>query len=485
MAASTTIIPEGTYANLDSPDHHVYSTVNPTTQKNSGPRKTGKRLAVALGLLCVILLTATITLCVLYMTALDGLKAQNGTCCYEKDQRQKEYNRLSTAKDQLQNDYNSLSTVKDRLQNDYNSLCTAKDQLHNDYNSLCTAKDQLQNDYNSLCTAKDQLHNDYNSLCTAKDQLQNDYNSLCTAKDQLQNDYNSLSTAKDQLQKDYDNLMRQCRPTPPSSSCPESWKSFSSKCYLFTQTKQKWDDCRTYCKEQGADLVTQMQKSWNDNHKYCKEQGADLVIINNEDEQNFTNQNAVEGEYWIGLHDPDPNKSCFRWVDGTRPQTTFWKPGAPDEQRNHEECVFTGPGALSWGSTHCYQPRRCICERKPYAVSLQALAAVCHAGCYLKPMVLTDLMHPPKVTGCKPSCPESWKSFPSKCYLFTQTQKSWSDCRTHCKGQGADLVIINTEDQQNFINQNAVEGEYWIGLYDPDPNKSFFRWVDGTRPQKM
>ncbi|XP_061083593.1 uncharacterized protein LOC133118016 [Conger conger] len=33
------------------------------------------------------------------------------------------------------------------------------------------------------------------------------------------------------------------------------------------------------------------------------------------------------------------------------------------------------------------------------AVSLLALAAVCHAGCYLKPMVLTDLMHPPK--GCQ------------------------------------------------------------------------------------
>ncbi|KAJ8250715.1 hypothetical protein COCON_G00226370 [Conger conger] len=380
MAASTTIIPEGTYANLDSPDHHVYSTVNPTTQKNSGPRKTGKRLAVALGLLCVILLTATITLCVLYMTALDGLKAQN-----------------------------------------------------------------------------------------------------------------------DQLQKDYDNLMRQCRPTPPSSSCPESWKSFSSKCYLFTQTKQKWDDCRTYCKEQGADLVTQMQKSWNDNHKYCKEQGADLVIINNEDEQNFTNQNAVEGEYWIGLHDPDPNKSCFRWVDGTRPQTTFWKPGAPDEQRNHEECVFTGPEIPG---LQCSQPpgvgrglsRRLLPEangaHRPHApsqsaVAVLALASICNVSCsILDPMPL------PQARDSKPaplssSCPESWKSFSCKCYLFVQTKRNWDDCRTHCQEQGADLVIINNEAEQEFISQNAgnIE-EYWTGLYDPEPTQSFFRWVDGTRPQK-
>ncbi|KAJ8245246.1 hypothetical protein COCON_G00235460, partial [Conger conger] len=204
MAASITTISEGIYTNLDSPDHHVYNEMNQITPKKTGQSSPlCRQAAVALGLLCVILLTATITLCVLYMRSLDELKGHNGMCCYERNQLQKK-------------------------------------------------------------------------------------------------DYNSLSTDKERLQKDYDNLMRQCRPTPPSSSCPESWKSFSCKCYLFVQTKRNWDDCRTH----------------------CQEQGADLVIINNEAEQEFISQNAgnIE-EYWTGLYDPDPNQSFFRWVDGTRPQT--------------------------------------------------------------------------------------------------------------------------------------------------------------------
>ncbi|KAJ8366979.1 hypothetical protein AAFF_G00336130 [Aldrovandia affinis] len=48
---------------------------------------------------------------------------------------------------------------------------------------------------------------------------------------------------------------------------------------------------------------------------------------------------------------------------------------------------------------------------------------------------------------CRP-CPEGWELSNSKCYYFSTEGKSWNDSRSDCLKQGADLVIIESKEQQ-------------------------------------
>ena len=46
------------------------------------------------------------------------------------------------------------------------------------------------------------------------------------------------------------------------------------------------------------------------------------------------------------------------------------------------------------------------------------------------------------------SCPEKWMSFGSSCYYKSSIKATWSDSRQDCRERGADLIIINTKEEQ-------------------------------------
>ncbi|XP_056261952.1 C-type lectin domain family 7 member A-like [Pseudoliparis swirei] len=86
---------------------------------------------------------------------------------------------------------------------------------------------------------------------------------------------------------------------------------------------------------------------------------------------------------------------------------------------------------------------------------------------------------------CTP-CLEGWLLFHSHCYLvstatYSSTWRTWEGSREHCRQMKAELVVIESREEQEFINNhtnyyNDESHGYWIGLSKMDT----WTWVDGS-----
>ncbi|OCT90307.1 hepatic lectin [Xenopus laevis] len=74
-------------------------------------------------------------------------------------------------------------------------------------------------------------------------------------------------------------------------------------------------------------------------------------------------------------------------------------------------------------------------------------------------------------------CDSNWKAFDGSCYYIVTTEKNWTEAQTICKSMNSDLVIINSEKEQKFLENITNQTDFWIGL---QRYKDGWRWVDGT-----
>ncbi|KAM9398932.1 C-type lectin domain family 17, member A-like isoform 3-T3 [Salvelinus alpinus] len=82
-----------------------------------------------------------------------------------------------------------------------------------------------------------------------------------------------------------------------------------------------------------------------------------------------------------------------------------------------------------------------------------------------------------RFSNLKQTCPEGWQQFNSSWYFLSTETKTWEESREDCLERGADLVIINSDMEQQFLiglNKGA-----WIGLTD-SVSEGTWRWVDST-----
>ncbi|KAL3984437.1 serine/arginine repetitive matrix protein 2 [Sarotherodon galilaeus] len=78
-------------------------------------------------------------------------------------------------------------------------------------------------------------------------------------------------------------------------------------------------------------------------------------------------------------------------------------------------------------------------------------------------------------------CPDRWTRFGSSCYFKSTETKTWSESQIHCETRGADLVMINSKEEQEFINELNMRGESWIGLEAKWKSGRYkWEWVDGS-----
>ncbi|XP_056439982.1 CD209 antigen-like protein B [Gadus chalcogrammus] len=74
-------------------------------------------------------------------------------------------------------------------------------------------------------------------------------------------------------------------------------------------------------------------------------------------------------------------------------------------------------------------------------------------------------------------CLAGWQPHGGSCYFLSAEKKSWMASRQDCQDKGADLVVIHSEEEQNFINNFCCA--VWIGLTDRG-SESKWKWVDGS-----
>ncbi|KAM5238004.1 CD209 antigen-like protein C [Ctenodactylus gundi] len=80
---------------------------------------------------------------------------------------------------------------------------------------------------------------------------------------------------------------------------------------------------------------------------------------------------------------------------------------------------------------------------------------------------------------CRP-CPWDWTLFQGNCYFFSKSKRNWNDSVTACQEMGAQLVVIKSAEEQDFLQLTSKTNGYtWMGLSDLNQEGTWL-WVDGS-----
>lgn len=254
---------------------------------------------------------------------------------------------------------------------------------------------------------------------------------------------------------------------PCKEFCPQSWKKRDHKCYTLQPTSSDYDNAK----------------------KWCTDQGADLVSIHSAEENQFIRQNVCGAEScWIGLTeksgtgDKGTKQADQKWVwaDGSDLSTYVnWKRwGGPFDEPNNWGCH----GGCSYGKNDERYTFMNIAQGGNRGnwydgPKMHQAKAICEV-----PSGTTVKAPPPS------RCPMGWTDFKDKCYVANAAKASWESSRSWCQGNGADLVSINSADENEIVRTLCGARICWLGLSErpgtgtKDTTQTQQQWVwnDGT-----
>uniref|UniRef100_A0A8C1VYD7 C-type lectin domain-containing protein n=1 Tax=Cyprinus carpio TaxID=7962 RepID=A0A8C1VYD7_CYPCA len=75
-----------------------------------------------------------------------------------------------------------------------------------------------------------------------------------------------------------------------------------------------------------------------------------------------------------------------------------------------------------------------------------------------------------------------WTYYQYSFYYMSKEQKNWTESRKYCRERGADLIIINNREEQDFVHNTSGNAVFYIGLTDIDVEGTW-KWVDNISYQ--
>ncbi|KAK2840213.1 hypothetical protein Q5P01_013953 [Channa striata] len=78
----------------------------------------------------------------------------------------------------------------------------------------------------------------------------------------------------------------------------------------------------------------------------------------------------------------------------------------------------------------------------------------------------------------KKTCPTGWRKFSCSCYFLSSVSGSWERGRDDCRAKGADLVVIDSDEEQTFVS-GLTQQSAWIGLNDRE-REGTWKWIDDS-----
>ncbi|KAK5920582.1 hypothetical protein CgunFtcFv8_024378 [Champsocephalus gunnari] len=269
-------------------------------------------------------------------------------------------------------------------------------------------------------------------------------------------------------------------------TCPAGWRMVSCVCYLFSTEKASWQQSR----------------------QNCRAKGADLVIIDSNEEQKFMTS-TIKEPTWIGLNDID-REGTWKWVDGSLPTQKYWgqppdnvvKPLKSRRSSAKQEgprrflrasvlglgllSVFLLAGLIGLAVHHHNSVGDAAADLSTVKANLSSvteerdnLTRRLQASDQLINQLNASLTEKTREVEClKKACPEGWRKLNCSCYVLSTEKASWEQSRQNCRAGGADLVIVDSNEEQEFIT-SMIKEQTWIGLNDIN-QEGTWKWVDGT-----
>uniref|UniRef100_A0A8B9SH52 C-type lectin domain-containing protein n=1 Tax=Anas platyrhynchos TaxID=8839 RepID=A0A8B9SH52_ANAPL len=77
------------------------------------------------------------------------------------------------------------------------------------------------------------------------------------------------------------------------------------------------------------------------------------------------------------------------------------------------------------------------------------------------------------------SCPPSWIGFEGKCFYFSDGEKNQTLSQADCHARGANLAVIQSKKELDFMMRYKGSHDHWIGLSRQNPRQRW-EWDDGT-----
>ncbi len=76
---------------------------------------------------------------------------------------------------------------------------------------------------------------------------------------------------------------------------------------------------------------------------------------------------------------------------------------------------------------------------------------------------------------CLARCPMNWQYFAASCYWKFPIRSSWSEARKECARFQADLVVIDSDNEFDYIAKNITDlrEDFYVGFHYSN-GRSFF-----------